>query len=91
MKISSDDLLGLPVYTQSGSHLGKVTGVDVEIDSHLITHYHVRTGLIKDLWHHELLIAREQVISVNAKKMIVDDSASSKIEQPLRKPKLATS
>ena len=90
MKISSTDLLNLPVYTQQGKHLGRVASMDIDLDSHMVTHYHVRTGVIKGLWHHELLVASQQVVSTSKQKMIVEDSLSPK-KQPARKTKLATS
>ena len=90
MKISSTDLLNLAVYTQQGQHLGRVASMDIDLDSHMVRHYHVRTGVIKWLWHHELLVARQQVISISKEKMVVEDSLSTK-KQPASKAKLATS
>jgi sporulation protein YlmC with PRC-barrel domain len=77
MYIHSADLLHLPVYTAAGQHLGRVTGFDIEITSHSVAAYYVRTGLIKGLWHHELVINRSQVISISAERMVVDDSATA--------------
>lgn len=77
MKITSGDLNNLPVFTQSGKNLGRVDSFDIDIDLNKITHFYVKTGLIKGLWHEKLMIAHEQVISIAKDKMIVDDSLGS--------------
>ena len=74
MKISSNDLIGLPVFTESGEDLGKVDFFDFDIDASIITHYHISTGLIKGLWHQKLVIAKSQVISISKDKMIVENN-----------------
>lgn len=87
MKISSSDLINLPVYTQGGQYLGKVDSLDIDIDTHTITHYHIRTGLIKGLWHQQLIVHQSQVISISKEKMIVEDNTS---RQPIGEVELAT-
>ena len=89
MQISSSDLINLPVYTQLGAHLGRIAAIDIDIETHAITHYHVRTGLIRGLWHQHLLIHPTQVISINAQKMVVDDTVGKKNTEPLQKTRLA--
>ena len=81
MKISSSDLIRLPVYTQSGKALGKVDSFDFDIDTNSVTHFHVSTGLIKGLWHQKLVIAQSQVISISKEKMIVEDNVV-KVSKP---------
>jgi len=76
MKIQSSDLINLPVYTQGGQHLGRVDSFAINIDSHQITHYHVKTGLIKGLWHQQLVIVASQVISISKEKMVVEDNVT---------------
>ena len=71
----SSDVLHVPVYTQLGTYLGRVSSFDVDVVTHQITSYHVRTGLIKGLWYQELLIAPRQVISLTEEKMVVEDTA----------------
>ncbi len=80
MQISSSDLLNLPVYTQSNTYLGRLASFDVDIDSHAITSYHVKTGLIRGLWHEQLTIALSQVISISLEKMIVEDNVAKEAE-----------
>lgn len=86
MKIASSDLINLPVYTESGQNLGRIDSFEVDIDAHAITLYHIKTGLIKGLWHEQLTIHPSQVVSVNSEKMVVEDST---VKEP--QPGLATS
>ena len=79
MLISSSDLINLPVYTPSGQHLGRVDSFEVDIDGHAIVRYHVKTGLIKGLWHQKLIIHPSQVISISLEKMVVEENT---LEQP---------
>ncbi len=74
MKILSNDLIGLPVYTESGQNLGRIDSFEIDIDLNTIINYHVSTGLIKGLWHQKLIIAKSQIISITRKKMVVEDS-----------------
>ncbi len=74
MQISSSDLINLPVYTQSGKHLGRVASFDIDIDTNGITAYYVKTGLIKGLWYQQLAISPKQVVSISKEKMIVEDN-----------------
>jgi len=89
MQISSNDLINLPVYTEGGRNLGRVISIDIDIDSNTITHYHVRTGLIKGFWHQELLIHKSQVVSINQEKMVVEDNVSKQPETGLQEATLA--
>ena len=74
MKIPSNDLINLPVYTQGGEHLGKVASFEINTDTGKIDSYHVKTGLIEGLWHEQLVINASQVIEITEEKMVVEDS-----------------
>lgn len=76
MKISSNDLINLPVYTQGGKHLGKVASFKVDTDTGKLENFYVKTGLIEGLWHEQLIINISQVIEITAEKMIVEDSVN---------------
>lgn len=89
MKIQSSDLINLPVYTQSSRHLGRIDSFEVDIDTHTITHYHIKTGLIKGLWHQQLVIATSQVISISKEKMVVEDNVKQEKATELKGVKLA--
>jgi sporulation protein YlmC with PRC-barrel domain len=79
--IDDETLLKLPVHTKSGTHLGRVAGFDFDIDAHAILRYRIRPkGLASRLLKSPLLIAREQVLSIDAEKMIVDDNVEKEME-----------
>ncbi|MFA6410286.1 MAG: PRC-barrel domain-containing protein [Candidatus Buchananbacteria bacterium] len=90
MLISSVDLINLPVFSQSGKHLGKIISFDVDIDLKLIKQFYVKTGLIKGLWHQQLLISPSQVISISKEKMVVDDGVISNLAKETEKMTVAT-
>lgn len=75
MSIGAKKLIGLPVYTQSGDHLGKVVDFTVDQSQHVIQQYIVRSrDLIGELLQKELLVGPEQVISITAERMTVEDA-----------------
>jgi len=64
------NLISLPVFTQSGVSLGKISDVEIETESQAILRYVVK----KNFFDQPLLIHRDQVISINAKSMVVEDA-----------------
>ncbi|MBI2426261.1 MAG: PRC-barrel domain-containing protein [Candidatus Kerfeldbacteria bacterium] len=91
MRISTDKLIGLPVETESGTKLGKVHAVVLDIDFSSVVHYVVRPlGIVEELiYRHERLVAPAQVRSITEKKMVVDDALikekeSAKMKSVLR-------
>lgn len=80
-------IIGLPVYTQSGTFLGEV--VDFEMsDSNQITKYFVKSkNPIKNLLQGRLEISANQVISIDDKKMVVEDTFK-KIKEPELRPSI---
>ena len=71
MLILFKDLKKLPVYTKSGIFLGRITGMELEAESHLVRAYFVRKAFLGS----ELSISRTQVLSVTSEKVTVLDSA----------------
>ncbi len=79
--ILDSQLLKLPVFTKSGIKLGKVAGFRFETESQIITHYEVAPkGMAARLVGGDFLIGREQVISVDDEKMVVDDNTEKAFE-----------
>jgi len=77
MKISSNNLIGLDVVTQSGQQLGRVTSFNIETDSQSILEYVVKpANIVKDLITKDLIIPRGQVIEITNDKIVVEDSLS---------------
>lgn len=69
------NLLGLPVFTRSGAALGKLMDVELDVEAHLVMSYHVRTSqLLPGFLSKQIVVGREQVVSITAEKIIVEDT-----------------
>lgn len=74
-------LLRLPVETKSGAALGRVAGFEFDVETHGIVRYRVRPrGLAAGMLKKPLLVAREQVLSIDDEKMVVDDNVEKAME-----------
>lgn len=84
MVLSNKNLIGLPVLTKSGLLLGKVKSFEVDGDTQTILNYNIKSkSLVGKLLSEkvdELIINRNQVISVSEEKMVVQDNAVREIE-----------
>lgn len=70
------DLLKLPVVTESGTALGRVSEVEIEPDSAMVLAYWVSPTFVKGLLSNEqYLITPSQVVSITSDKMVVKDGA----------------
>lgn len=79
--LDSKILLKLPVYTKSGTHLGKVVGFEFEQDAQMIVRWNVKPkGVAAQLVGGNLIIGREQVISISREKMVVEDGVQKEME-----------
>ena len=75
MIIPWERLKNLPVETESGEQIGRLSGFDLSSDGQDIKNYRVKaSGMIKALLNRELLIGREQVVSINDERLIVPDA-----------------
>lgn len=73
--IKSNNLLGLPVVTESGQRLGAVRSFDVDVDAHAITNYYVKPGsIVAMIGKGELVIHASQVVSITEKQITVRDN-----------------
>lgn len=71
------DFLNLPVFTQSNQSLGKISSFEIDPDSQSILRYYVKPRkLIEAFLAKQLIIHRSQVISLDKKRMIVEDVVS---------------
>ncbi len=74
-------LLKLPVYTRSGTPLGRVVGFDFDVETHAIRRYRVKPrGLAARMLRTPLLIPHERVVSIDTEKMIVEDAVAKDME-----------
>ncbi len=84
MILKKQEIINLPVYTQSGQHLGKVVDFELSSNSHTIEKYIIRSGLIVGgILQKDLLIAPSQIIKLSKEKMTVEDTLTP--EQELSK------
>lgn len=84
--LTPNQIIGLPVYTQAGVFLGKVTKVELVPDGQAVQKYIVQSvNPLKNLISGQLVIDVSQVISVTAEKIIVEDNWK-KISNPALTP-----
>lgn len=77
MKINNNQLIGLPVLTESGQELGRVKNFNIDIESQSILEYEVKpTSLVKELIDGDFIISRGQIIDINANQITVKDNFS---------------
>ena len=77
MFINSSQLKNLPVYAKSGDFLGRVEEAEIDANSQMIARYIVKSSrIVKRLTSQKLVIAASQVVSLDSKKLVVEDSFS---------------
>ncbi|MFH1598188.1 MAG: PRC-barrel domain-containing protein [Patescibacteria group bacterium] len=74
MNLKKNQLLNLPVFTKSGKKLGRIVDFEFNAEMQEIVRYYVKgENIIKELIEKELIIDSGQVVSIDDKKMVVDD------------------
>jgi sporulation protein YlmC with PRC-barrel domain len=68
MIINLQKLLHLPVYTEAGESLGKVFDMEINIESHAISCYMVRSNFLSLKY---FLVKQSQVKEITEEKMVV--------------------
>ena len=71
MLVSLKKLIGLPVHTQSGNRLGKVSAVNIDTDNHVVRDYLIRASIFNS---RVFLIKPIQVVEIADGKMVVEDT-----------------
>ena len=75
MNLGKQQLIGLPAFTQSNQSLGRVCDFELDSETQKIIRYHLKSErTIRGLLARELIIASEQVISIDREKMVVEDN-----------------
>lgn len=90
MRITSSQLRNLPVKTESGEKLGRLSGYEIDVATHAIVAYVVRPSrLAQPIAPTSLRIAPAQVVSISSKEMVVRDGTVSQrdTETVVRMPK----
>lgn len=76
MLITNQQLLTLPVVTESQKMLGKVSHFDIDAETSNIRNIYVKNKGIKGLFENELKIHRGQIVEINDKKIVVMDNVA---------------
>lgn len=75
MFVTSKQLIGLAVRTQSGRIIGKIKEIQINIENGQIDTYVASgIGLAEKLLAEDLIIDKSQVIEITAKAIIVDNN-----------------
>lgn len=78
MIINSKDLIGLSVETKSGLILGKIKNFEIDSETQMIFRYIIKSrNLISKFLSEsdeQLIINKNQVVSINKEKMVVEDN-----------------
>ncbi len=70
-----DKIKNLPTYTKSGDFLGKIDGIEINCQTQVVARYIIKSSkIINRLTSHKLIVSASQVISLDNKKMVVEDS-----------------
>lgn len=77
MLLGLKQLIGLPVFTQSQQPVGKITGLILNSETHAVHQYTVKAAGLARVFARELLISPGQVISIDARRMVVEDLAAT--------------
>ena len=73
--ISDKEIKNLPVEGKHGNRIGRVVGIEIELESQVVLNYLVKPKqVVKGIFEGNLIINREQVIELSKDKMIVDDT-----------------
>ncbi|MFH1047440.1 MAG: PRC-barrel domain-containing protein [Patescibacteria group bacterium] len=76
MRYRDSQLHGVPVFTQSGSEIGRLVGFIVDAETHEVIQYVVKkSGALEILLPKELLVNRAQVVSLSEERLVVADAA----------------
>jgi sporulation protein YlmC with PRC-barrel domain len=76
--ITSKKLIGLEVFTEAGSYLGKVSNLEIDVDTHAVLRYIVKSRL-GGIIPKELIIGVAEVISISLEKMVVRDGVAREL------------
>lgn len=74
--LSRKQLLHLPVETRAGQQIGSITDFEIDADTQTVWRYEVANGdvLIPGLFGKKLFISPTQVVTLDSKKMVVEDA-----------------
>jgi len=69
------EIIGLPVYTESGNYLGQVVDLEIDSETGQVKNYFIKShNFLKNLFQGHLIIGEKQVLSVSKEKVVVRDA-----------------
>lgn len=74
MTLTSRQLINLPVFTESGTKIGKILYLELNEKEHLVEKYAIKTSSFIQLIPVILLISPQQVVDINLEQVVVEDS-----------------
>jgi sporulation protein YlmC with PRC-barrel domain len=74
MTLSDKIIVGLPVFTENNTKIGKVFEIELNEKEHLVEKYLIKTQKLFSLVNEILLISPQQVLSINNERMVVEDA-----------------
>jgi len=74
MRLTNQQLLGLPVETQIGFKLGFIKSIEIDSAEHVIVCYIIQSASLPRPFAKTLLVSPTQVIEITQDKMIVDEA-----------------
>mgnify|MGYP001612270081 CR=1 FL=1 len=82
--ITSKKLIGLGVYTESGNYIGKVSDLEIDIDTHAILRYIIKSRL-GGIMPKELIIAVSEIVYISSEKIVVRDGVQRELAAQKKK------
>src|SRR3989338_9030915 len=92
MRYLDKAIRGVPVVTERGEKVGKLAGFVLDAAAHAVVQYVVaKSRLLSALLPHDLLVAPDQVVSLDDERMVIRDevvaaevAAEIRVEQPAK-------
>ncbi|MBN1779291.1 MAG: PRC-barrel domain-containing protein [Candidatus Buchananbacteria bacterium] len=91
MELDGKKIIGLPTETRSGQYLGKVKSIDFDQTTGKVTYIYVRPVWTKRFFCRQFIIHRDQVVSLQENKLVVDDTSIKTPVTSFQKSNLAPS
>jgi sporulation protein YlmC with PRC-barrel domain len=74
MLVNTKDMIGVPVHTKSGEHVGKVANFDLDVLTGHLQTMHVKTkGIMAGVMSEDIMVPWDAIIEMSAEKVVVRD------------------
>lgn len=89
MTLTSKQIVNLPVFTESGIKVGKVSFLELNEKEHVVEKYVIKTSSLMQLMPAVILVSPKQIIEINSKKVIVEENIIKLLKKRNKQKKLA--